>query len=395
MRLNPPILILVVTLLLPGCRRAFDVEDPTDLTPGADWIWTDTTGGSAITPGFDSARRVIYTVTTDRELLALRSTTGTILWRKRYWQGFPNGSNIAVAGDIVALGDVDVWGFRASTGELLWQLSRPEGNDGQRQIATDGSTFFLGGRDGKVQRITAANVTVLWSRQLMRADSSIAAFGPTLIGPTLFVCGVKFGGADGTGTLFALDAATGEQRWRYDYTPALPGQSSKCYSRVSRSGNLIISAQDDGRIFAHDVATGEVRWTAPRVHSPPGDPSGPGTGPYDDRRLVTADAEHVVASSDDGTVVCYSVRDGTQLWRTRGSGAALDPPVLVSGMALVIHSGFAVAYDLRTGAALWRRPILDPNGVDRTRFLGQPVVFGDTLILTGWTGTRARLLSRR
>ena len=393
-RFVPHITVLLLSLAAASCRQSLDVDRPGDTAADSDWIWKETTPGSAITPGFDSTNNVIYAVSGNRELLALRAHTGEELWRRKYGNGFPNGENIAVAGEVVAVGDVDVLGFRASTGQILWHLSRLEGAEGTRTIPTDGTTFFVAGHDGLVQRLAAHNASVLWSVRLLSADTALLAFGPTLINSTLFVCGVNLRSAPFTGSLFALEAATGALLWRYDYTPALPGQSSKCFSRVARSGDLVFSAQDDGRIFAHDYATGAVRWVAPRIHSPPGDPSGPGTGPYDDRRLLAANAERVVVSSDDGTVVCYAARTGAELWRTRGSGAALDPPALAPNLAIISHSGFAVAYDLTSGTALWTRPNLALPSEDFTRFHGQPVIVGDTLYLTGFTGTRARLLKR-
>ncbi|MCC6772691.1 MAG: PQQ-binding-like beta-propeller repeat protein [Gemmatimonadaceae bacterium] len=388
------ITVLLLAFATASCHQTLDADRPGGAAADTDWLWKELTPGSAITPGIDSTHHVIFTVSGNRELLALRAHTGEVLWRTKYGDGFPFGENIAVAGDVVVVGDTDVLGFRTSTGQLIWHLSRPDGFDGTRTIATDGETFFVGGHDGLVRRLAAHNANPLWSLRLVSADTVLSAFGPTLVGSTLFVCGVNYRGVPRTGSLFALEAATGALIWRYDYTPTLPGQSSKCFSQVARSGDLVISAQDDGRIFAHDYATGVVRWVAPRIHSPPGDPSGPGTGAYDDRRYVAADADRVVVTSDGATVVCYAARTGAELWRTRASGTPIDPPALAPGLAIISHSGFVVAYDLISGTALWTRPNLDLPSEDFTRFHGQPVIAGDTLYLTGFTGTRARLLRR-
>jgi len=388
------ITVLLLTLATAACRQTLDADRTGGIAADTDWIWKETTPGSGLTPGFDSTNHVIFTVSGNRELLALRAHSGEVLWRRKYGDGFPFGENIAVAGDVAVVGDTDVLGFRASTGQILWHLSRLEGFEGTRTIATDGATFFVGGHDGLVQRLAAHDVSTLWSMRLVSADTVLSAFGPTLLGSTLFVCGVNNYGAPRTGSLFALESATGALLWRYDYTPTLPGQSSKCFSQVARSGDLVISAQDDGRIFAHDYATGAVRWVAPRIHSPPGDPSGPGTGAYDDRRYVAADADRVVVTSDGGTIVCYAARTGEVLWRTYRLGTPIDPPALAPGLAIISHSGFAVAYDLTSGTVLWTRPNVDLPSEDRTRFHGKPVIVGDTLYLTGFAGTRARLLRR-
>lgn len=387
-----------VALLVYGVTL-FACSSPVDsaaggVATGDGWIWKEASDVSHITPAYDSARHQVYILSRDRELIALKSNSGEVAWRNKYSSGVPFGVNIAVAGDMVYVGDVDVWAFKAATGQLMWIISRVTGNEGARAIESDGRTIFVSAFDGRVQRL-GQTPDAIWTTTLRKGDSTLNAFGNKLVGSTLFVCGVNFASPVQTGTLFALDAATGQERWRYQYTPLLPGQGSKCFSRVAHSGALIFSAQDDGRIFAHDAVTGAVRWSVARIHSPPGDPNGPGTGPYDDRRLLAADADHLVATSDDGSVVCYSTRDGSQLWRTKGPGAAADPPVLAKGMAMVPHVGFTVAYDLATGEKLWEQPSTDPHSLDATRYFTQPVLFGDTLLIAGNAGARARILTRK
>ncbi len=386
------IVLPMTGVLVAACSSVLDVARKAETTD-TQWLWQEPTPASNVTPAYDSVRHHVYVLSADRELLALESQSGKVVWRKKYGSGYPIGSNIAVVGDLVILGDVDVWALRATTGDIVWAYGRVGGNEGMRTIAHDASTIFVSAFDGRVQRLSQTSST-LWSTQLQRSDSTLNSFGNTLIGPTLYVCGDNFDTPVQNGTLFALDAETGRERWRYEYTPTLPGQSSKCFSRVANSGDLIFSSQDDGRIFAHDAATGAVRWVIPRLHSPPGDPNGPGNGPYDDRRLLAADAEHLVSTSDDGTVICYSTHDGRELWRSHGLGAALDPAVLVAGKALITHIGMAAAYDLATGQLLWTRPSTDPHSLDPTRYITQPVLYGDTLILAGNAGTRARLFSR-
>lgn len=386
-------LSLACGIALLGCSSLFDADSQGDAQT-AEWIWKETTDVNHITPAYDSARHQVYVVSNTRELIALNATSGKEVWRNKYLDGAPRGINIVTAGDFVFVGDVDVWAFRATTGQLMWILSRVGGNEGLRAIASDGATIFVSAFDGLVQRMSPSAST-LWSTHLRHGDSTLNALGNTLVGTSLYVCGVNFASTARNGTLFALDAATGEERWRYRYTPSLPGQSAICVSRVAHAGALIFSAQDDGRIFAHEATTGTVRWIIPRIHSPPGDPNGPGDGAYDDRRILAANDDYLIATSDDGSVVCYSARDGTQRWRTKGPGIALDPAVLAAGMALVTHVGYTVAYDLATGRVLWAQPSTDPHSLDPTRYYTQPVLFGDTLIIAGSAGARARRLSRK
>lgn len=390
--MNGHVLRAMTMLWLGACASLFD-SDPTPRTNEQGWLWQESTPLSTIAPAYDSVRHQVYVVTQDRELLALKSRTGEVVWRNKYVGGKPTGMNIVVVGDLVFVGDIDVWVFQAATGQLVWSLSRDGGNEGLRHIVTDGSSIFVSAFDGTVQRLSPF-ADVHWSTRLQRSDSVLNAVGNTLVGSTLYVCGDNFAPPVQNGTLFALNTATGRERWRHQYEPELPGQSSKCFGLVAASGTLVFSAQHDGRIFAHDAASGEVRWIIPRIHSPPSDPNGPRNGPYDDHRLLAANADHLIAISDDGTVICYSSHDGTEHWRAKGLGAALEPAVLVGGTALITHIGIAAAYDIATGQRLWTQPSVDPHSLDPDRYFTRPLVFGDTLVLGGTAGTRARLLSR-
>ncbi|MCC6931282.1 MAG: PQQ-binding-like beta-propeller repeat protein [Gemmatimonadaceae bacterium] len=358
------------------------------------WGWVVSLRGSNVTPGLDSAAGVLYVTTGQRELAALDAHTGRLRWKRRYGDGAPFGENVALAGGVAAVGDVDVFAVDANDGTPLWQLSTP-GNEGTRTIATDGSTFFVAGGEGIVRRLDARSGRELWSARLQRGDTTLAAFGPTLIDMLLFVCGNTFGTKVETGELFALRAATGQIVWRHQYSPELPGQSSKCYSRVARSGDLIVEAQDDGRVFAHDAGSGAIRWTAPRVHSPPGDPSGPGTGPFDDRRYSAAGSGMLLATSDLGIIQALSPVDGHEIWRASQRGSPLDPPAVGSTSVAVNHGGVLVEYDLTRGAIIRRDPPSGSSASDSNRYYGAPVVLHDTLFTSGSESIRARRIGSR
>ena len=68
--------------------------------------------------------------------------------------------------------------------------------------------------------------------------------------------------ASASGTVYALDLATGQQYWKFDGI-----QSETRATPVLLEGALVL-ATDDGTIFSLDPATGVERWR----HRPAGDP---------------------------------------------------------------------------------------------------------------------------
>ncbi len=84
----------------------------------------------------------------------------------------------------------------------------------------------------------------LWQKEVSKAGLSSgveAADGHVIVG-------------NAKGQLFALDQATGEQKWTAQLTGALLAPSFIQAGRV-------ISVSNDGTVFAHDLATGQQVWT--------------------------------------------------------------------------------------------------------------------------------------
>lgn len=126
----------------------------------------------------------------------------------------------------------------------------------------------------------------------------------------------------GTGALsfvFALDAVTGAEIWRWD--PAIPtdenGGPRACCGDVNRGvalhGDKIIVGLLDGRLVALDRADGSVRWTT-QTTVPGSDYTITGAPRVVGDAVVIGNggAEYGVR----GYVTAYDVETGAQLWRT-------------------------------------------------------------------------------
>jgi quinohemoprotein ethanol dehydrogenase len=124
--------------------------------------------------------------------------------------------------------------------------------------------WLTSGRDGNqdyyspLQQIDAGTVGRLgyaWSQQLGTSRGAEAT--PIVVDGIMYTSGY-------VGMVYALDAATGVEKWRYD--PAVPDPSLRnpCCDVVNRGvavwqGSVYV-ASIDGRLHALDAATGQPRW---------------------------------------------------------------------------------------------------------------------------------------
>ena len=119
-----------------------------------------------------------------------------------------------------------------------------------------GVEMCVGGADAQTIDITYGRVDYLWRRDLGgdMLTNPIASDG------TLYVAtsGIE---STGNGDVFALDAATGEELWRFRMLNSY-GYREDAAAVVLFEGDLYVVSQDDD-IYALDSATGELRWRSP------------------------------------------------------------------------------------------------------------------------------------
>jgi outer membrane protein assembly factor BamB len=149
--------------------------------------------------GASSGTSVIYG-SLDRHIFAVKDTSGEVAWR---------ATSDPVLGDLTATGDRVVAGI--------------VGNQVKAYNITDGS-----------ERWAAPTTAWVWAAPLATRD-------------TVYV-------ADLDGIVYALDSATGVERWR---TTAARGDVR---GGLTLTGGLLIAATGSGAVFAVDPATGAEQW---------------------------------------------------------------------------------------------------------------------------------------
>ena len=169
-------------------------------------------------------------------------------------------------------------------------------------------------RHSPLARIDATNVDrleVAWSWEIPKTGARIEAT-PLIVDGVLYATGPF-------SMVFALDAATGDELWRWD--PAIPtedrGGPRTCCGDVNRGvalhGAHVIAGLLDGRLVALDRADGSVAW-ATRTTPPGSDYTVTGAPRVMDGIVVigNAGAEYGVR----GYVTAYDADTGERLWRT-------------------------------------------------------------------------------
>lgn len=183
-------------------------------------------------------------------LVALDKQTGHQLWNKMHLHN-PLHATPALCNDMLyhpAYGELRA--MKAETGDEVWTFPLPAENPyfiywTVSSPTISGSKLFVGSLDGSVFALDAFSGKKLWHYQTgeamasfgpcMRAESQLTS-SPVLSGNTVYL-----GSADGR--LYALDADSGKEMWRYDL--GVPITSS-----AAISGNTVYVASYDGSIYA-------------------------------------------------------------------------------------------------------------------------------------------------
>jgi outer membrane protein assembly factor BamB len=312
-----------------------------------------------------SAARVIFG-TASHEVIAVDRTSGSISWRAATQAGGPEtqGMNSVVVGDVVAVGDVSIYGFDEATGDERWVFQPSTGDwPGYTRLAADEFTIFAASDIARVYAVDAATGEERWSVTLAPCCDS-KAWDPSIKDGVVFV-GVRHYTAPITGAFYALDALTGEILWERAFEPELPaGQSSGCLGGAVFHGSNVMVSADDGRIYAFDRATGDTAWIAPAL---PDMPEYPTPRILDPRRL-TVSGNTLVAASLSGHVVALDAATGEQRWlNSARMGSVLVPITSDERRAYVNHTnGQVIGFDLATGAVDWRasRPLWNYPAID-------------------------------
>ena len=266
------------------------------------------------------------------------------------------------------------------------------------QLDTDNGVIFAIDPDGQVSAYKGKQR--LWKSKVTKQELTAGVEA----GEGIVVIGNR------KGELFALDQATGSQKWSAKLSGAILSPS------LIQSGRVITIA-NDGTVFAHDAVTGQQVWAykLPNVQfSLRGQPA---PVRLDERTVVVASAnayvyaldvisgvprfqrrvavsdgrsdiqrlidvvgdpvvagQYLVTTSFQGQVTATDLASQQVIW-SEDASSTKRPEVADNKVFVAQADGKLTAYDLATGQQLWQNEQL------LNRELSNPVLFGQDLVV--------------
>lgn len=233
----------------------------------------------------------VYVGTNDDYLFALDTANGQTKW------SFLTGGNVSasptVENGVVYFGSSDgnLYALDAATGQRKWTY--PTGAMiNQSGPALVNGVIYVGSRDTKLHAVRASDGSRLWAWDA--AGISLEQSSPTVVNGTVYVGGWYSIPDFRPGSMYALDAATGQLRWE-----KLNGLGIGASPFVSR--NRVFISADDRRLYALDATTGNTLWSKEIL------PNGASAVAYEDYLYVGGGGSRYFYA--------LNVQNGEELWR--------------------------------------------------------------------------------
>jgi len=298
---------------------------------GLHWSYNATGSSPVIADG------VVYFASSG-SLYALNATTGALRWKTSVTGN--SYTDPAVANGVVYVGSTDgnLYALNGQTGAILWSYTTGEPFTGDPTVANGVVYFGAGEERGYVYALTAGNGHLLWR---------FTTLGQYVPHTPAVANGMVYVGSEGSFTsdensLYALNATTGQQVWRYSAT-ANPFSSPAVANGIVYVGNV------DGRVRALNAANGLLLWTFMSERTPVSIETCP----------AVADGTVYVAS-DDGYLYALNAYNGFLLWKyDAGQYKPIESsPAVANGLVYFgsAFTGALYAVSTATGALSWYYP---------------------------------------
>lgn len=213
---------------------------------------------------------------------------------------------------------------------------------------------------------------------------TFATAGPVRSSPLLVDASIVFGSGDGN--LYAVDATTGKERWRFATGAPVDGSAAYAVPRTGRP--LIAVASRDGFLHAVDPADGRERWKLALGAELPFHWGW-------DFLLSTpaVDGDRLFVGSGNGELLAVDAASGKVIWRHATAGRVRSSPTVADGVVYVgSFDGYLYALDAATGVERWKfategtRLDSAAAGFDRQSIQSSPAVSADQVVFGGRDG---------
>ncbi len=367
------------------------------------WRWPPTAPRSSV----DAATQAVVAnglaiVLTERQVVALDVTDGSVRWTRTRRPGFldaPAVDPVAGNGGVVVYlegrqgTNVAVVAAGLTNGAPMWRFapagagaapaggsaspeptpapspssspaasaSPPSAAPGRTRLqrairaapVIAAGSVFVGCEDGTVYALDLATGVQRWS---FKAGAPVHT-SPAVEGQDVFV--VAENGTTGRATLFALDVTTGKQRWTYS-----PRSVALNASAPTAGGGSVFVGFGDRTVRAFEATTGRLEWTTDVRF------------PFSRYNGLALAGDALYAFDAAAGLYRFDARSGTRAWDFQFRTSALRSAPLVAGRAVYVglDDGTVAAVDVGTGNQVWATR-LDLGGA------GSPAPAGTTIVV--------------
>ncbi|MFP8956826.1 PQQ-binding-like beta-propeller repeat protein [Natrialbaceae archaeon A-CW3] len=245
----------------------------------------------------------------------------------------PDGETIVIPADTGRLHAVDPEGRHQWT--RMTGASRSLGFHGTPTII--GDVAYLGGYDGDMYAFDPHTGNEIWHTSRGRLDGAIAIGSSPAYWEGVVYVVTEYSNPD-AGTMWALDAGTGEPLWKDDRLWGMPHPSTAIDPATQR----MITGSNDGVVYCWEFPSLEFEWEFQ-------------TGREVKGTIPTYDGGAFVGSWD-GYVYRLDLEDGTEEWSFEIGQVVMSNPGIDPEAGIVFVGGddwTVYALDTDTGEELW------------------------------------------
>jgi PGF-CTERM protein len=270
-------------------------------------------------------------------VFAVNVTTGERVWRyptndtflgplygDLYSAPAVHNDTVYFANDCDCVGGGELVAVNATTGEFEW--NRSYGNTNVRSSPTVANgTVYVGLHNGTLVAADEDNGDVEWTFD----TKAKIKHSPAYHDGTVYVTS---GRPVNEGWLFALNATTGAEQWRYNHESSVGMLSAPV---VAHDRVYVGNGLSDG-VTAFDADTGDQLWNTSTTSDPTAGVAVAGCTVY--------------TATNDGAVHAFDATTGTEQWQGAVSGRVASQPSVANGMVYVTSDESKQLYALHAGS---------------------------------------------
>lgn len=227
---------------------------------------------------------------------------------------------------------------------------------------SDGERIFFAAKRGQVIAVDLKGSEV-WKKNFTRTNDAGAEMPVQFDAPLVCADGAVLAGTT-HGTLYALDAKTGAEKWRYETGGVIIGSPNRI-----NTNQVVVIDQSAGALHCLDLSCGKLLWKTDGVERCDGSP-GVGNG-----RIVFGSclaALHVYSAADGSHLRDIEIGGDAQV----AGGAAIAGNLVFAG----VRAGSLVCADAEAGDIIWS------SAESKEQSFSTPAVTADKVIYSSDNG---------